>query len=270
MPVFGNHCANHPFNVPMSLDQKRFVEALASWPHSLVEEAKRIVRERFGDEAFTSTSIAYTAGLLRDWPLDSVTESLLINLGACSSSDESTLAENLADLRRCGWFCIAAYPDTSFSCLGRLDNDRAAALIRGMAAAEEHGFMRYRGSVSLVCQAFREFQRRDRVAWTALADWLVRHSTNPWIPFNFPKTRLRWQACQREGRSPEDVWRCVYEAEANATRSQKSRMLRHKARTAIANLYAGKKVDLDSAPLQEIVIHKMERDIEGSEPDSRS
>jgi hypothetical protein len=212
---------------------------------------RRIIRDRFGDEHFSSASVSHAVDHLRPWPLDSLTQTALMALGDCPLDATELLAERLGMLRRYYWYLMAGYPDTSFACISELPDSAGAPLVRGLAIAEEHGFCRYRGSVSLVCHAFRAFQQKGVAVWTPLADWLVQHSTNPWVPFNMRRTRWEWEACRFPGRSPIEVWYAAYELSAGRDQARRERELEEEAaRTARRIAYQKRHAELMAIRLE--------------------
>lgn len=244
------------------LDRDAFSSAIQEWPASLVAELRQLIRNQFGDENFTTVSIRHAAMHLREWPLDSLSQSALIRLGECPPEATEILEERLKALRRFYWYFVASAPDTSFSCLDALPDSTGAALVRGLAFADEFGYLRYNGSVSLVCDAFRAFQQKDIASWTALAEWLVTNSSNPWVPFRFQRTRSQWAACQSRQKSPTEVWRNVCDLDKAQSREKRRRENHNRVRTAIAQFRAGTNLEaLNNPELRQRMIEEMERDI---------
>ncbi len=95
------------------------------------------------------------------------------------------------------------------------------------AIAEECGYSEWGGSVSMVNWSFAVFRQHHPLpVWAELADWIIVHTTNPYIPFNFQRTRGQWKACREGSPSPEETWRRVGEAEARRQRERTERMER--------------------------------------------
>lgn len=102
---------------------------------------------------------------------------------------------------------MAGSPNRRFDCLSQLGVNEGAALLRGFTIAEENGYMRFAGSPTLIPFALESFRRHhDELTWTAVADWMIEYSTNPWVPFGFRKSRSDWEFCKTEGMSPSEVW----------------------------------------------------------------
>ncbi len=70
----------------------------------------------------------------------------------------------------------------------------------------------------------RHEHRLTAGAWAEVADWIIVHTTNPHIPFNFQRTKVQWLACREGSPSPEETWRRVGEAEARRQRERTERM----------------------------------------------
>jgi hypothetical protein len=105
--------------------------------------------------------------------------------------------------------------------------DDGAAMIRGLAIAEECGYSEWGGSVSMVNWAFAVFRLHHPLpVWAELADWIIVHTTNPYIPFNFQRTRGQWRACREGSPSPQETWRRVGEAEARRQKERAERIER--------------------------------------------
>ena len=209
----------------LRLNQEAFEDALQDWPPSKLGELKVLIRQRFGDENFTTSSIYYALDDLRDWPLDRPTQEVLIRLGNTNLTSPD-LVEVLNSLRTFYWFFMAGFPDRRFPCLDALSPNEGAALIRGLAIAEEHGYTKYGGSsVSLVSNAFYHFEKFGSRAWAPLADWLIVHTTNPCIPFNFRRTRHQWEKCRDICEQPEETWKCVCATECRRLEEKAVRQL---------------------------------------------
>jgi hypothetical protein len=96
-----------------------------------------------------------------------------------------------------------------------------------LAIAEEFGYSESGGSVSLVNWSFNVFRQIHPLAdWARLADWIVLHTTNPYIPFNFQRTRHQWEHSREEATSPKDTWRLVNQAEALHQKRRQERIER--------------------------------------------
>src|SRR6185437_7658070 len=102
-----------------------------------------------------------------------------------------------------------------------------AAMIRGLAIAEECGYSEWGGSVSMVNWSFAVFRQHHPLpVWAELADWIIVHTTNPYIPFNFQRTRGQWKACREDSPSPQETWQRVSEAETRRQKDRAERMER--------------------------------------------
>lgn len=196
-------------------DKDAFGEVVQTWPPELISKLKKVIKDRFGDERFTGPSIMEAMQRLGYWPLDQVTASVLIELGNANVESFDDLTDKLNKLARYSFYLLARGTDIRFECIRQMPCDKAESLIRGLAIAEEFGYSESGGSVSLVNWSFNVFRQVHSLAdWARLADWIVLHTTNPYIPFNFQRTRHQWECCRDEAASPQDTWRLVNEAEA--------------------------------------------------------
>jgi hypothetical protein len=243
-------------------DLEAFQGAVSEWPESQSKKLRELIQERFGDENFTRTSIEYAIDKLRDWPVDTGTLEALVALGEAHLENDEHILKCLEQVRRYYWCLMTAYPDCWSQKVSTLPEAEAAALIRGMAIAEERGFSRYRGSVSLVWPMFHAFQSRGLESWTKLADWIITHTSNPYIPFNLRKTRQQWECCQGDGLQPSQIWAAVKELEGYEKRSRYKRSNRHGARMAIDLMKNGHSLGaLDTPELRQRIIEELEREI---------
>jgi len=196
-------------------DKGAFGEVIQTWPPELIAKLKQVIRDRFGDERFTGPSIMEAMQRLGYWPLDPVTASVLIELGNADVESCDDLTNKLNKLARYSFYLMARGTDIRFECIRQMPRENAESMIRGLAIAEEFGYSESGGSVSLVNWSFNVFRQIHPLAdWTRLADWIVVHTTNPYVPFNFQRTRHQWECCREEAKSPQDIWRLVNEAEA--------------------------------------------------------
>jgi hypothetical protein len=212
----------------LPLDSDLFLRIVAEWPEWMKSELRAIIKARFGDEGISRPSILEAIGKLRSWPLDSITRPALIRLGnvdLCSGDDEA-LKSSLAEVRRHYFFLMAASPDLGFQCLHELSADDGASLIRGLAIAEECGYSRAGGSVSMVNWAFPVFQSHPLPIWAELADWIIANTSNDYIPFNFRRTRYQWEACCVGSPSPSETWHRVNQTENARGREKTERFNR--------------------------------------------
>lgn len=68
------------------------------------------------------------------------------------------------------------------SVTGTLNKDEIVSLLKGLVAAEEK--LKWTGgSVSAIIWVFRELERRDTDLATKLAEWILQHTSNPYVPF---------------------------------------------------------------------------------------
>lgn len=208
-------------------DKEAFAEVIRDWPPALIARLKQVIKLRFGDERYTAPSIMEAMQSLGFWPLDAVTRGVLIELGNADVNSESDLRTRLDKLRRYSFYVLARGADHDFKCILSLSAADGAAMIRGFAIAEEFGYSESGGSVSMVNWSFAVFrQHLPLPVWAELADWIVVHTTNPYIPFNFQRTKGQWKACREGSPSPEETWRRVGEAEARRQRERTERMER--------------------------------------------
>jgi hypothetical protein len=208
-------------------DKEAFAEVIRDWPSGLIARLKEIIKLRFGDERYTAPSIMEAMQNLDFWPLDVVTRGVLIELGNADVNSASDLRNRLDKLRRYSFYVLARAAEHDFKCIPSLSAADSAAMIRGFAIAEECGYSEWGGSVSMVNWSFAVFRQHHPLPiWAALADWIVVHTTNPYIPFNFQRTKGQWRACRDGSPSPEETWRRVGEAEARRKRERTERIER--------------------------------------------
>jgi len=202
-------------------DKEAFAEVVRDWPPSLMARLKQVIKARFGDERVSGASIVEAMQNLGFWPLDAVTQTVLIGLGNADVNSASDLQKRLDKLRRYSFYVLGVGAEHDFKCIRSLSADDGAALIRGLAIAEECGYSLYGGSVSMVNWSFAVFRQRHPLpVWAELADWIVVHTTNPYIPFNFQRTKAQWKACRDGSPSPEETWRRVGDAEARRQKAK--------------------------------------------------
>ena len=205
-------------------DKEAFAEVIRDWPPALLERLRHVIKLRFGDERFTAPSIMEAMQSLGFWPLDTVTRGVLMGLGNADLSSEADLRGRLDKLRRYSFFVLASGAAHDFECIRTLPAADASALIRGLNIAEECGYSQSGGSVSMVNWSFAVFRQQHPLpAWSELADWIITHSTNPYIPFNFQRTRHQWEACREGSPSPAETWRRVGEAECRRQKEKAER-----------------------------------------------
>ena len=202
-------------------DKEAFAEVIRDWPPGLIAKLKEVIRVRFGDERFSGASIVEAMRNLGFWPLDTVTRGVLIELGNADVTSESDLQNRLDKLRRYSFYVLGVGAQHDFKCIPSLSAADGAALIRGLAIAEECGYSLCGGSVSMVNWSFAVFRQHHSLPiWAELADWIIVHTTNPYIPFNFRRARYQWEACREGSPSPEETWRRVGEAESRRQESK--------------------------------------------------
>jgi len=208
-------------------DKEAFAEVIRDWPPGLMARLKQVIKVRFGDERISGASIVEAMQNLGFWPLDAVTQSVLIELGNADVNSTSDLQKRLDKLRRYSFYVLGVGAEHDFKCIPSLSAGDGAALIRGLAIAEECGYSLYGGSVSMVNWSFAVFRQHHPLSvWAELADWIVVHTTNPYIPFNFQRTKGQWKACREGSPSPEETWRRVGEAEVRRQKERTERMER--------------------------------------------
>jgi len=213
-------------------DKEAFAEVIRDWSPALLAKLKHVIKLRFGDERFTAPSIMEAMQHLGYWPLDQVTRGVLIELGNTDISSESDLRGHLDKLRRYSFYVLASGADITFECIRILPTADAAALIRGLNIAEECGYSQAGGSVSMVNWSFAVFRQQHPLPlWAELADWIITHSTNPYIPFNFQRTRYQWEVCREASESPAETWRRVGETERRRQKEKAERAERESRET---------------------------------------
>jgi hypothetical protein len=202
-------------------DKEAFAEVSRDWPTVLVAKLKQVIKARFGDEQVSGASIVEAMQNLGFWPLDAVTQTVLIEFGNADVNSEGDLRSRLDKLQRYSFYVLACGAEHDFKCIPSLSAADGAAMIRGLAIAEECGYSLYGGSVSMVNWSFAVFRQHHPLpVWAELADWIIVHTTNPYIPFNFRRTRYQWEACREGSPSPEETWRRVGEAEARRQKAK--------------------------------------------------
>jgi hypothetical protein len=202
-------------------DKEAFADVTRDWRPDLLATLKRVIQARFGDDTISTSSIVEAMQNLRFWPLDAVTRTVLIELGDANLNSTGELQDRLNKLRRYSFYVLAAGADRDFKCISMLSARDGAALIRGLAIAEDCGYSRYRGSVSMVNRAFAVFRQIHPLPiWAELADWIIVHTTNSYVPFNFRRTRYQWEDCRQGSSAPEETWRRVSEAESRRQRGK--------------------------------------------------
>jgi hypothetical protein len=185
---------------------------------------KQVIEARFGNEKVSGASIIEAMQNLGFWPLDAVTRTVLIELGNVDVNSESDLQKRLDKLRRYSFYVLSVGAEHDFKCIPSLSAADGAALIRGLAIAEECGYSLYGGSVSMVNWSFAVFRAHHPLSvWAELADWIIVHTRNPYTPFNFRRTRYQWEDCREGSPSPEDTWRRVGGAEAHRQKAKEDK-----------------------------------------------
>ncbi len=171
-------------------------------------------------------------------------------------------ADALRVIPRTVFHSLAERRFSIFSFLADVPFDEAFAFLRGLTRCETQRISPFPGSTSLINPAFAVIRHRSSEEWTAIADWIVTHCDNAYVPFNFRRTRAQWEACQSIGRSPVEIWQAACELDAAETRVKHHREEQHHIRTAISHLRAGKNLDAIAFPeVRERMIEEMEREI---------
>lgn len=208
-------------------DKEAFAEVIRDWPPGLRAKLRQVIKARFGDERISGVSTLEAMRNLGFWPLDGLTRTVLIELGNADVNSTYDLQERLNKLRRYSFYVLAAGAEHEFECIPTLSAGAGAALVRGLAIAEECGYSRYGGSVSMVNWSFAVFRQHHPLpVWAELAEWIVVHTTNPYIPFNFQRTKAQWKACREGSPTPEETWRRVCEAEVRRQNERTERIER--------------------------------------------
>ena len=208
-------------------DKEAFAEVIRDWPPGLIARLKEVIKLRFGDERYTAPSIMEAMQNLGFWPLDAVTRGVFVELGNADVTSESDLRNRLDKLRRYSFYVLARGAEHDFKCIPSLSAADGAAMIRGLAIAEECGYSEWGGSVSMVNWSFAVFRQHHPVqVWAELVDWIVVHTRNPYIPFNFQRTRHQWETCREGSPSPDETWRRVVDVETRRQKERAERMER--------------------------------------------
>jgi hypothetical protein len=175
---------------------------------------------------------------------------------------ESEEVGPLRSIPRAVFQSLAEQRFSIFHFLAEIPFADAFAFMRGLTLCENHRISPFPGSTSLINPAFISVRQRPLEEWTEIADWIISHCDNPYVPFNFRRTRDQWESCQASGRTPVEIWRAACELDAAVTREKHQREERHAIRTAITNFRAGKNLDaIESPELRERMIEEMEREI---------
>lgn len=175
------------------------------------------------------------------------------------STDE---VESLRVIPRSVFHSISEQRLSLFRFLAEAPFANAFAFMRGLTLCENHGISPFPGSTSLLNPAFASIRQRPLEEWAEIADWIITHCDNPYVPFNFRRTRDQWEECRTPGRTPVEVWRSACELDAEENREKHHRGERHAIRTVISWFRAGKNLDLIASPeLRERMIEEMEREI---------
>ncbi len=239
-------------------DKEAFAEVIRDWPPGLIARLKEVIKLRFGDEQYTAPSIMEAMQNLGFWPLDAVTRGVLIELGNVDVNSESELRNRLDKLRRYSFYVLARGAEHEFKCISLLSAADGAAMIRGLAVAEECGYSEWGGSVSMVNWSFAIFRQHYPLpVWSELADWIIVHTTNPYIPFNFQRTRGQWKACREGSPSPAETWQRVGEAESRRQREKAERAERESR-------------EVRERALQREIQHRINREEHGERTHTRS
>ena len=109
------------------------------------------------------------------------TLSKLIEIGASLEWDDPTLVPRLNEIKNEDYTNRLHWREWN-TVTAKLSIDEIVSLIKGLVAAEEK--LRWTGgSVSAVIWVFRELERRDHILAAEVAEWILNHSSNPWVPF---------------------------------------------------------------------------------------
>jgi len=170
--------------------------------------------------------------------------------------------ESLRAIPRAVFHSLAEQRFSTFRFLAETPFADAFAFMRGLTHCENHRISPFPGSTSLINPAFISARQRPLEEWTEIADWIITHCDNPYVPFNFRRTRGQWESCRTPERTPVEVWRAACELDAAVSREKHFRGELHAVRTVIAKFRAGKNLDSIASPeLRERMIEEMERDI---------
>ena len=150
-------------------DKEAFAEVIRDWPPALIARLKQVIKARFGDERISGASIVEALQNVGFWPLDAVSQSVLIELGNADMNSEKDLRDRLDKLQRYSFYVLACGAEHDFKCISSLSAADGAAMIRGLAIAEESGHSLYGGSVSMVNWSFAVFRQHHPLpVWAEL------------------------------------------------------------------------------------------------------
>lgn len=117
-------------------------------------------------------------------PPDRLNASLInriLDLGRRRDLESPDVLDSFKDLQSYDWINRLAWT-TWDNAAADLSVEETASLARALATMEQ-GWKWSGGSVAAVIWVFRNLQRRDPQLAGHAARWLVKHSSNPWVPF---------------------------------------------------------------------------------------
>ena len=119
--------------------------------------------------------------------------------------------------------------DVWYAVVDPMDQKAHAAVARGLVIAEEH--LRWSGgSVAAAIWVFRSFQRKYPGAADELAEWMLQHSSNPWVPYGTNRGGAR-SLTELHAQKAHDAARRVIAAEDTRLREDLAQARREAARS---------------------------------------
>jgi hypothetical protein len=153
--------------------------------------------------------------------------------------------------------------DVWFAVVDPMDQTAHATVARGLVIAEEQLHWSG-GSVAAAIWVFRSFQRKYPGAADELAEWMLQHSSNPWVPYGTNRGSAR-SLTELHAHKEQDATRRVIAAEDTrlredlaqarreaARRLEELRQSESKARSATRNQLLE---ELAALPLRERLLH---------------
>ncbi len=184
----------------------------------------------------------------------------LIELGSSEvSSCDSATQECLARFEAVN----RLHFDSWYATTETLSPEAHAALARGLVLAEEE-FRWCGGSVAAAIWVYRSFARKFPDACDTLAEWMLSHSTNPWVPFGSNRGSARSLAEGREFQSHRAARRIHAEdestlreelAEARRTTAKGLDDLRQKVSKTESQARQDILAELATLPLRDRLLH---------------
>jgi hypothetical protein len=139
----------------------------------------------------------------------------LIELGELHESDDaerSQLFDQLRPFDQCG----RTHANAWISATETLSVEQLSSLVRGLVLAEESLPGWNGGSVSGIIWVFRDYERRTPANADALADWILQHSTNNYVPYGTARAATQSVAEFKAYRKTRELRRVQSEQHAEA------------------------------------------------------